>query len=179
MKDFRKYDIPFVGLKLGEHPFFYKLDQSFFELFEDSMIQDAQIDLNLVFDKKPGFFDIQFNLSGFLKADCDRCAEEFHLPIENRYRVIVKFNEGLVKPSSENEEILWLSQGDTHINIANHAYEFAVLSLPMQRVHPEKPNGEPGCSIIAILNPESSEAEDEMDQAVDPRWEALKKLKKK
>jgi uncharacterized metal-binding protein YceD (DUF177 family) len=46
-------------------------------------------------------------------------------------------------------------------------------------IHADLPNGEPGCNkeTIAILNKLSVEkSTDQPNEAIDPRWEALKKL---
>lgn len=136
------------------------------------MIQKGNIELQLDFHKKPTFFELHFNFSGFMETPCDRCAEDFEMEIENHYKLFAKFNRALVQ-ESDNEDIIWVEEGDTVINIADHAYEFAVLSLPMQRMHPDDSEGNPGCSVQNLLT--KGEPEEEV---TDPRWEALKKLKK-
>lgn len=173
MKDISIYDIPFVGLKLGEHRFHYQLDDEFFELFENPMIQKGDIELQLDFHKKSTFFELHFNFSGFVETACDRCAEDFKMALENHYRLVAKFNRAVVD-EDDNEDIIWVEDGDTHINIAEQAYELAVLSLPIQKMHPDTKDGQPGCSVEDLLRNEESGSK----EVTDPRWEALKKLKK-
>jgi len=165
-----KYDIPFVGLKNGEHHFFYSIDDQFFDLFEqDAPVSGAKLEIDLQFDKE-SFFQLAFNVDGTIKTVCDRCAEDFDLPVGDVHHIIVKFDDG--DAQSDDPDIIYIARTDTHLNVANLIYEFIVLSVPLKRMHPDGPDGTPGCKMGY------NSGEDESDeQAMDPRWAALKGLK--
>ena len=56
-------------------------------------------------------------------------------------------------------------------------YESIMLALPIQVLHPDDENGNSTCNpeILKIMNEHSPDAKKEDE--IDPRWEALKKLK--
>lgn len=174
MKTKALYDIPFVGLKLGKHAFHYNIEKDFFELYENAPIARAEIQVNLEFVKKENIFDLGFNLSGWVNVECDRCAENFDLDIEDRFQVFVKYkSERMVDKPTNDPDVVFISRNDTTINLADLIYEFTVLSIPMHKTHPDDENGEPLCNPD-ILDRLHSGGDDE---DVDPRWSALSKLK--
>lgn len=171
MKPLRKYEIPFVGLKRGKHLFTYNVDASFFEHFEDAPIKEGNIEIDLYFDKA-NFFMLEFQIHGNIPVICDRCSEPFDLELDGQYMLIVKYDDDVIPgeaPDSENEDILYISRNETHVNVANQIYEFIVLSIPMQKMHPDDENDEPGCQI------KWDNGEDK-EKSTDPRWDALKDL---
>ena len=90
MKDLRAYQIPFVGLKFGEHHFNFVLESSFFSHFEESLVKEGQVFVDLTFDKKERLFVLNFDISGSIKSECDRCGQPFDLPIHGNYTIYVK-----------------------------------------------------------------------------------------
>jgi len=165
-----KYDIPFVGLKNGEHHFFYSIDDQFFELFEqEAPVENAKLEIDLQFDKQ-SFFQLAFNVDGTIQTVCDRCSEEFDLVVGDVHHIIVKFDDG--DAQSDDPDIIYIARTDTHLNVANLIYEFIVLSVPMKQTHPDDADGKPGCKIA--YNAEEEESDEEV---IDPRWAALKGLK--
>lgn len=170
MKPLKKYDIPFVGLKKGKHLFTYNIDATFFEHFEDSPITEGNIEIDLYFDKS-NFFMLEFQVQGHTPFICDRCSEPFELELDAQYLLIVKFDDDIIPgeiPDDENEDIVYISRNQSHINIAKQIYEFIILSLPMQKIHPDNKEGEPGCTMKWNNNDE--------EESTDPRWDALKNL---
>jgi uncharacterized metal-binding protein YceD (DUF177 family) len=61
------------------------------------------------------------------------------------------------------------------LDISGWLYEFVMLSIPLQRVHPDKENGEPGCNpeIIKLLNQLSDPGEEPKNDI----WKGLDALK--
>ena len=52
MKDLKQFNIPFVGLKEGKHLFQYKVDNTFFELYNYNEFEKSSINVTLEFVKK-------------------------------------------------------------------------------------------------------------------------------
>ena len=52
MDALKDFNIPYVGLKNGEHLFEYQIGKRFFDSFESTAIHDGDIKVKLVFDKK-------------------------------------------------------------------------------------------------------------------------------
>ena len=60
MMDLKLFNIPFVGLKQGNHLFEYEIDNSFFEAFDFDEFHDSQIVVSLDFMKKTRFLNCIF-----------------------------------------------------------------------------------------------------------------------
>ena len=163
-----KYDIPFVGLKEGEHHFHYTIDETFFELFENDNFKKANVEIDLQFEKG-NFFQLTFHIGGTIHTDCDRCSEAFDLELNDIHFVIVQFNDGSLEQADDEADIIYIERNDTHLNLATLMYDFILLTIPMQKMHPDGEDGQPGCKI-------KYDAEADKKKGTDPRWDALKGL---
>lgn len=174
MKALREYSIPFVGLRDGQHVFQFEVDDSFFKNFEGSQITGSKVLVEVKFDKRSSFFTLEFGIEGTIKTQCDRCLKDIDLEILDEFKVYAKFDDEAKDRGDEEEDIIFISRQDTHLELSQLIYEFINLSVPMQRVCPPKKNGGPGCDekILKILNNNSTD-----NTEVDPRWAALKKIK--
>ena len=66
---------------------------------------------------------------------------------------------------------------ETVIDISKWLYEFLMLSVPLQHIHPEKADGKPGCNAQALkLLDKLSEPSEPTNN---PMWKELEKLKEK
>lgn len=166
MRKLSDFDIPFSGLSLGEHLYDFDIGMSFFEAFEvEQEFSDCSVAVKVSLTKSNHLLDISFSIEGSVEVPCDITNKPFSQPIKNTWNLVVKFSEEAQE--SNDEDILILAFGDHTLNIAQQLYEGILLSIPMKRVSPE------GKSI--------SDAEGEIirfenAQAVDPRWEKLRKL---
>jgi uncharacterized metal-binding protein YceD (DUF177 family) len=167
----KEYIIPFAGLKTGIHHFNYELGQEFFSHFEDSLVGESRIFADLCFDKKDRLFILNFDIAGTVQTECDRCGELFDMPIHGNHTMYVKLGD-IRKEDADNEEVIWLPEGENTLNVADMLYEFVHLSMPLHKVHPDAANGIPGCNpdIIKHIGRQQENTQ------TDPRWEVLKKL---
>lgn len=168
MKTLNPYSIQFSGLKPGRHEFDYEIDRKFFESIEYSEIADGKIHVDLALEKHSNMLVLNFVLKGDVKVPCDRCGEDFLLPVNDRQRLIVKFGE---QNAEETEEVIVLSRNESEINVAHTIYEYIILALPIKRVHPE---GQ--CDEETLKRLENLEAQEEKDKTTDPRWDGLKNI---
>lgn len=182
MNRLKLFSIPFTSLKNGKHSFDFKIEDSFFVDFDYSPIKKAYITVDLEFNKQETMFVLDFVLKGDVELTCDRCNEEFRSPFHSNERLIFKFGE---ESEEQTEEIIILSRAEHEINLANHLYEFIVVGIPLIHVHPDKEDGSSGCNPetleilkkLSISGDEATEKEKGPETIIDPRWEALKKLR--
>lgn len=169
-----EFKIPFVGLKNGKHHYEFDISDSFWQDFEYSPINNSDAWVELELTKQETMLILDFELYGTIKVPCDRCLEEFDMPIQAENRLIVKFgHEALDK---ETDEVLVLPVGDYEIDVKQYIYEFFNLALPMRKVHDDDEDGKPGCDpevIKRIVDLSTPKHEIESDG----RWDILKKLK--
>lgn len=172
MDRFRNYDIAFVGLKPGKHDFNYEINQEFFDLFEtEQEFFNPNINVNVLLDKHTTFLEFIFEVSGTVQLICDISNDEFSENIENDLKVLVKFGE---EYDDSNEDVITINRKDSDFNITNLIYETVVLSIPMKKVAPSVKDNEEYQNLLDKYSPKIIEEEEEQ---VDPRWEALKRLK--
>jgi uncharacterized metal-binding protein YceD (DUF177 family) len=174
MGRFNTYTIPFVGLATGHHQFEYEIDDSFFALFENPVIREANIHVDVDLHKTAESLTLLFRFKGEVGVTCDRCLEPFRMPLNSMQAVLVKFGD---PKQGDEDEVVVLEHGEHEINVAQHIYDFVSLQIPYRVVHPDKEDGSPGCDpeFLSHLSQEEQSAE----PPTDPRWEALKKLKSK
>jgi len=165
-----QYIIPFSGLRLGVHPFEFKVDDRFFDQFEYSEIKSGSVDVHVVMDREDRMLVLDFHIRGKISLPCDRCLEPISLEVEGKEKLVVKLGDHY---EEESEVVEIIPETDKILNISSYIYEYLHLLLPAKRVHPNDENG------LSTCEPEVLKKLKELDEqhVPDPRWEALNKLK--
>ena len=169
MKDLKEFNIPFVGLKEGKHLFQYKVDNTFFELYDYNEFEKSSINVTLEFVKKSTLFELGFTASGTVNVPCDVTNEYFDLEITATLPLVVKFGQ---EYNDENEEILILPHEVYQFSVAQFIYEMIVLGIPNKRVHPKVLDGTMETEVLEQLEIK----EEKTVETTDPRWDKLKNL---
>jgi len=176
-----EYVIGFSSLSDGRHDYHYKIGDTFFEQFDYTDIEGADLVLDVVLDKKPTMIVVDFNVSGHLKVMCDRCTDSFNFPIKGKESVIYKFSDEYL----DDEKIITILPHEVEIDITVPVYEFSSLLLPSRRIHPKGECNQEMLNEIdnyLMVKAKKVEEEEEIEQdenEIDPRWSKLKDLKKK
>ena len=175
MKPLKDYTIQFVGLKLGKHHFDYQIGIEFFEHFEYDEFNAVNINVDLLFDKKSTFLELNFKVKGVVNVNCDTTNEPYDQAVKGEFDLVVKFGE---QYNDENEDILIIPHGEYEINVAQYIYELVILSMPTKCVHPGIADGTLQSDILKKLEELSPKGleEKEKTEDIDPRWNTLKKL---
>ena len=169
MKDLKEFNIPFVGLKEGKHLFEYKIDNTFFELYDYNEFEKSSINVTLEFVKKSTLFELEFTASGTVNVPCDVTNEYFDLEITATLPLVVKFGQ---EYNNDNEEILILPHEVYQFSVAQFIYEMIVLGIPNKRVHPKVLDGTMETEVLEQLEIK----EEKTVETTDPRWDKLKNL---
>jgi len=177
LKELKEFTIPFVGLKLGEHQFQFKITNTFFEHFEYNEFNNVAVDVEVTLLKKTTLLEFTLDFKGYVEVNCDVTNEPFNLEISGTYHFVVKFGESF---SDEYEDLLILPHGSYEVNIQQFIYESLVLAVPSKRVHPGVLDGTLQSDILEKLEdlrPKlDAEKQKEEIEKTDPRWDELKKL---
>ncbi len=171
MSKSKEFLIPFVGLKLGKHHFEFQIDKKFFESFDYQEYQNADVKVDLIFDKNSTMLELNFKHKGTVNVPCDLSGEDFDLAIKGKMNLIVRFGEEF---NNDNEELLILPHGEFELDVAQYIYEMIVLSVPHKRIHPGIKDGTLKTDVFEKLDELAVKPKKEED--IDPRWEKLKKL---
>ncbi|MFA6944942.1 MAG: DUF177 domain-containing protein [Pedobacter sp.] len=177
MKSLQQYSIPFTGLKPGIHQFEFEVDDAFFKEFEYSLVKSGKLNVDLELEKQETMMILQFHISGEMKLGCDVCLADYPYPVEIKERQIVKMN-GNEDLEDDTEEIIVLKRNENEINVATLIYEYINLAAPyISRCEDEGNLDWCDREMIAKLEQLAPGAKEEIEDA-DPRWEALKNIKK-
>jgi uncharacterized metal-binding protein YceD (DUF177 family) len=175
MRNLKKFDIPFRGLKEGKHNFDYRIDNTFFEHFEYDEYNDSNLLLELIFNKKSTLLELHFKVTGSINVNCDVTDEPYDQEISATYDLVVKFGDDY---NDELEDILIIPHGDYQINIQQYVYEMVVLAVPAKRTHPGIADGSLQSEILERLSDYHIDTDKNKKESeeIDPRWNKLKNL---
>ena len=170
MKYAREFMLPLAGLPLGETRYTFDLERPFFELHADEEVSDARLKGALLLAKRDNMIELIFSIKGWMGVDCDRCGDNFHQEVEGEQELILKYGE---QYEEESDEVLTIPVDLHEFDISHLLYEYIILLLPYRKIHPDNADGSSTCNAEVLKRLEQMRKE----EAADPRWEALKKLK--
>jgi len=173
------YEIQFSGLALGQHDFEWPLEPTFFKRFENEEILESDLHAKVSLDKKERLMNLTFTIEGKVKTLCDRCGDEVWTDIEAEDEIVARFSN---ETDLSNDDVIFLNSSEYKLDIGQFLYEFSLLAVPQKRVHDEgecNPAAEEFFDELEEDEEENEKEEKEIDDNdyIDPRWEALKKLK--
>lgn len=125
---------------------------------------------------------LHFHTEGSVGLVCDRSLEPYEEQFISDDRIILKFGD---HNQELTDEIEIITRNTNRINIAGYIFEFIALSLPVKKIHPslrtedEDMFSQDEDEVVLVYSSEKPEDEESesTDEKIDPRWEALKKLK--
>jgi len=161
--------IPVSGLALGNHSYQFEINDDFFAEREYSEIQQGKVSVRLDIDRQETLMTLDFSIKGTVRVPCDRCADEFDLPISDEREFFLKLG---TENAEESDDVEVISADQADYDVSSLIYEFIILAIPMHRVHPE---GQCNPEVLAMLTMEEPVVETK--EEIDPRWAALKNIK--
>ena len=161
--------IPVSGLALGVHDFKFDIEDSFFADLDYSEVKQGTVAVALHVVREELMMTLTFNIDGKVRVTCDRCADEFDIPIQSEQVFFIKLGSEEVE---ESDDVAVVPADQHAYDVRSLIYEYIILAIPIHRVHPE---GQCNPEVLALLS--HDEEPDEEETVVDPRWAALKDVK--
>lgn len=179
MKHNREFEIAWQGLKPGPHSYIYDIDDRFMqEHGAGEEFRNWSAKVTLGFDKHENFFMLKFDIDGKATVACDRCGDDFELRLWDEFSLLIKLTAGDDEDLPEEEDdVVFIPRSETVIDISGWLYEFVMLSIPLQHIHPDNADGSSGCNQEALSLLDSMRENEE--QAANPLWKGLEALKGK
>ncbi len=183
MKEIKKYDVNLVKLGNKSHDYEFVLDSRFFEMFDQDLVLGGQLLATVQLDKSELLLQFTFHIEGTVQVTCDRSLEEFEQPLLIDQVLLVRFGPEEVEL---DVNVLQIAPETQYLNLAQHIYDFIGLALPMKKLHPrfkeedqsqDEEDESTGLLIYSTGSAEEDKESEENDGPLDPRFEALKKLK--
>lgn len=171
------FRLEFVGLKEGMHTFSYGLGTDFMELYpEAEAFCEPDVHVELSLEKQERMMLLSFRFSGTAGTQCDRCLKPLRFKVEVNEDIVVKIASGSETGAENEENLWWVGEKDSYIDLAPYFYETITLARPLQCFCPEDENGNSTCDQ-AMLALYGQHDQADTEPAADPRWDALKALK--
>ena len=172
MNSLESLKIDLKGLKEEETSLDFALDDSYFEALDGADVKKGSLHVSVSIRKATGFFEFGFHTEGTIVIPCDRCLDDMTLPVDTDNRLIVKLGSAC----SEEDDIIVVPENEGILDMAWFIYEFVALVIPIRHVHaPGKCNPAMTQALEELSADRSSD--EESSQSIDPRWEALLKLR--
>ncbi len=184
VKALTQYDIDIYGLKDKQYVYDFESGSEFFEELEQDLISSGHFKTHLTLDKSATMLILNFDIQGEVGLVCDRSLEDFDESIDLKERLILKYSD---HDEELGDEIELIRHETVRINVARYIFDYIALALPMKKLHPrfrsdetddEYEEDEDGILVYQSQD-EDTESDDTESEEVDPRWEALQKLKGK
>lgn len=178
-------------MEIGESLLEYHLDNEFFEAIGEEAIQKGNVNAKIRVVKSAKQSELFFDLEGKVVVLCDRCLEEMDQPIKTTGHLIVRMGKEF---KDDGDDIVIVPEEQGEINVSWFLYEFVELAIPIKHVHPFGHCNQGMAAKLSQHMVDSDSLEDDADPMpdfdapsegvqtpteapIDPRWEALKKLK--
>ena len=131
--------------------------------------------LDISFYRAPQFIQVKFDLDASVTLTCDRSLDDFEYIIDTNYQVIFKA-EQVEESTDENGSIRNIDVNSKQIDLEQDVLDTIMLNLPVKKLHPRflDENGNPK----EFVNEQFGASSEVDEERIDPRWEALKELKK-
>ncbi|SFF27420.1 YceD family protein [Thermoflexibacter ruber] len=181
MRKFKEFDIDLAGLANKQHDYQYVVDDAFFALFENSLVEVGKCGVSIALNKTETMLICDFDISGSIRLTCDRSLELFDYPIKSTEQIIFKYGD---EAKELSDEIIIIPRELTTLNLAQYIYEFIGLCVPIKKLHPrfieedlsQEGDADEDILVYSSTTISSEEDDSESSQGIDPRWEDLKKL---
>ena len=167
----RDFSVNILGLTKGVHRFEFQLEEDFFKKYGQEVVTGGKFAAKVTLDKKETFIEADFKIEGSAFLICDRSLDDFDFPVSISKKIVFKYGE---EPREVSDEIIIITHDQQKLDVGQLMYEFIALEIPIKKLHPrfqQVPEDEMEGKIIYSSSTKSDE------EAIDPRWEKLKKLK--
>lgn len=178
----REFEIAWQGLKNGFHELKFDVDDKVLsELgYDHPDFENLKAVVDLKFEKESSFFLLQFNIDGTADVACDRCGDFFPLQLWDEYKLIIKLTDSEEKADEMNEheesDVVFIPRSETVINVFEWIFEYIMLSIPIQKIHPDMADGQSGCNPEALNLLKKMSAADG-DHKTEDIWKGLDKFR--
>jgi uncharacterized protein len=166
-----EYLISFHGSKEGIQEYFFDVSHEFFEYYENPDYPAGTLKVKVSLHRKPQILKLDISITGHIKVFCDRCLEIIDYPVTTNEMLLIKFGDDF---EELNNNLIILPKEEKRINIAQYIYEFAILNLPIKRIHPDNEDGVSACNPDMLKKIEELSKND--IEKTDSRWDNLRKI---
>jgi len=168
------FKVNIIGLSQKVHRFEYDFGDEFFGIYGKALLEGGDFKASVTLDKHETMIEGNFHITGIAHLICDRSLEPFDFPMDIDKKIIFKYGE---EEKELSEEIVLITRNQAQLDVGQYMYELIGVEIPMKKLHPTfKSDNLEDSDVHLVYTTPTTESEKEED-AIDPRWEKLKKLK--
>ena len=119
-------------------------------------MQKGKAFVHVELNKLNNLMECDVTINGEVAVECDRCLDEFYMPVSFEGKVIVSQKELAGEDYGQNEDdvdVIFLHPSDDELDLSQYCYESIGLSLPLQKIHPNDANGNSTCNKEMLDKP--------------------------
>ena len=120
--------------------------------------------------KTETMYDLRFELVGKVRLTCDVCLDEFDIPINSTFHLIMKISE---VENYNDDEIVYITPKLLEYDFTHYLYDSFMLSLPVKKVC-NLAEKECNAEVLKKLDELKAIDNPKQDESNDPRWDKLK-----
>lgn len=167
------FQIDLRDLKEGLTEMSFPLDDGFFGRLDGASLKKGKLRCDLSVCRTGTFFELKFHIEGVVVVPCDLCLDDMEQPIVADQAIACKLGD---EDRSDDDPIV-VARENGMLDISWLVYEFVNLAVPIRHVHAP---GKCNAAMMSLLDEYSVSRRDDgdSDDDSDPRWDALRKLKK-
>ncbi len=159
----------------------YNLDKSFLQSLEQEILKEGSftVDVSLI-KSTSNSLSAHLFIKGEIELLCDRSLKLFFYPISISEVILLKLADRF-EEISESEYLI--PESSATFVFDRIIFDLVALAIPLKKIHPDYKISEDDdesnddIMIYSTRDNATTEPVDEDIQVLDPRWEALKKLK--
>ena len=162
------YQIKYKNINIGKHFYKFNINESFFSLFDKSEITDAEIEANVILNKKGHRDSLCIEISGNINnLLCDSCSSKISIPISSTSNFLIEFTDD---NKTSLDDIIYVKNNSNKLCIKEILFELIILSIPNKKTCED---GKDNCDqeMLKLIEQYSTKK-----KVVDERWKELKKL---
>ena len=168
------YKVNIIGLSQNAHHFDYEFGQEFFETYGKALLENGHFKAQVTLDKGETMIEANFHIQGKANLICDRSLEPFEYPMDIDRKILFKYGQ---EEKELSDEIVLITREHISLDVGQYMYELICVNIPMKRLHPKFQDNDLEESEIQLVYSSPIEETEKEEDAIDPRWEILKKLK--
>lgn len=170
MKGLREFQIDIFSLTHKLHEFEFEITDKLFTQYEESLLEKGEGVCKVTLQKSETMMALHFDIDAKVELTCDRSLDKFWQPVKLKEDLIIKFGD---ENYALSDDVLVIRNDTPSINVGEYIYEFISLAIPMKKLHPRYQDEEEQSDLIYSSGKDQKDKKGE----IDPRWEALKRLK--
>jgi uncharacterized metal-binding protein YceD (DUF177 family) len=175
MEKLKNFDIQVYKLDNKQHEYEYVVENDFFSEFEGDFVESGKVEIQLLLDKRENLMELNFDFSGYVDLISDRSLEPFQYPIEINKKLLYKYGE---EEQELEDDVMVITKNTQVINVGHFIYETIALQIPLKKLHPDEIEEDEEHNDYVYIDDAEEEIEQD-EENIDPRWAALKNLKKR